>query len=139
MATALWPLQQAVYAKLTADTTLMGLVSGVYDEVPEDVEFPYVTLGSITELPDDAHDRQGLTAQVVLHIWSKYRGYAEAARILAAMDQVLDRKPLAVDGFTDVSIAQAQHQSMRDSDPTIRHINVQYRVWMTVQTAQKEA
>ncbi|GGV80488.1 DUF3168 domain-containing protein [Streptomyces thermoviolaceus] len=139
MATALWPLQQAVYAKLTADTTLMGLVSGVYDEVPEDVEFPYVTLGSITELPDDAHDRQGLTAQVVLHIWSKYHGYREAAEILAAMDQVLDRKPLAVDGFTDISIAQAQHQSMRDSDPTIRHINVQYRVWMTVQTEEKES
>ncbi|WP_306186972.1 DUF3168 domain-containing protein [Streptomyces sp. MK5] len=134
MATGLWPLQEAVYAKLTADAALMGLVTGVFDEVPEEQPFPYVTLGSITEVPDDAHDRQGLTAQVVLHVWSKYRGYREAAQILAAVDAVLDRKPLAVDGFTDISVAQAQHQSMRDSDPTIRHINVQYRVWMTVQT-----
>lgn len=136
MATALWPLQQAVYGKLTADSTLMGLVTGVFDEVPEDQAFPYVTLGSITELADDAHDRQGLTAQVVLHIWSKYRGYQEAAQILTAVDQVLDRKPLVVDGFTDISIAQAQHQSMRDTDPTLRHINVMYRVWMTVQTGE---
>lgn len=138
MATALWPLQRAVYDKLTGDETLMGLVTGVFDGVPEQQPYPYITLGSITEVPDDAHDRQGLTAQVVLHIWSKYRGYYEAARILTAMDAVLDRQLLVVDGFTDVSIAQAQHQSLRDPDPTIRHINVMYRVWLTVQTDEQE-
>ncbi|MEU1908107.1 DUF3168 domain-containing protein [Streptomyces hygroscopicus] len=131
MTTALWPLQRAVYAALTADTALMALVSGVYDEVPEPAAYPYVSIGSITELVDDAHDQRGLTTDLVLHVWSKYHGFKEAAEILDALDAVLDRQPLAVEGFTDVSVAHQQHQELRDPDPEIRHINVTYRVWMT--------
>ncbi|MGP3686532.1 DUF3168 domain-containing protein [Streptomyces sp. IBSNAI002] len=131
MTTALWPLQRAVYARLTADAPLTALVSGVYDEVPEDATFPYLTIGSITEQVDDAHNQRGLAADVTLDIWSRYRGWAEAAHVLAAADAVLDRQPLAVDGFRDVSIAHEQHTELRDPDPAIRHISVTYRVWLT--------
>jgi hypothetical protein len=128
---ALWPLQQAVYAKLTGHAPLMALVSGVYDNVPENAAHPYVSLGSITENVDDAHNQRGLEATVVLHVWSKYRGYREASLILAQLDAALDRQPLDVQGFTDVSIAHQQHTALRDPDPDIRHINVSYRVWLT--------
>lgn len=131
MSTALWPLQQAAYAALTADAALMTLVSGVYDEVPEQAAHPYVSIGSITELVDDAHNQRGLNTSLVLHVWSKYRGFKEAAGILAALDTVLDRRPLTVTGYKDVSVAHQQHQELRDPDPEIRHINVTYRVWMT--------
>jgi hypothetical protein len=128
---ALWPLQQAVYAKLTGHAPLMALVSGVYDEVPEQVAHPYVSLGSITENVDDAHNQRGLEASVVLHVWSKYRGFKEAAQILAELDAALDRQPLTVAGYRDVSVAHTQHTQVRDPDPAIRHINVSYRVWLT--------
>lgn len=131
MTSALWPLQQAVVEKLRAHAPLTVLVSGVYDEVPEQVAHPYVSLGSVTEDVDDAHNQRGLEATVVLHVWSKYRGFKEAADILAALDAALDRQPLDVAGFTDVSVAHRQHQALRDPDPTIRHINVSYRVWLT--------
>ncbi|GAA3301302.1 DUF3168 domain-containing protein [Streptomyces cinereospinus] len=131
MTAALWPLQQAVVQTLRAHAPLMALVSGVFDEVPENTPHPYVTLGSITETVDDAHNQRGLEASVVLHVWSKYRGYKEASTILAALDAALDRQPLAVAGFTDVSIAHEQHTQLRDPDPDIRHINVSYRVWLT--------
>ncbi|GGV13577.1 DUF3168 domain-containing protein [Streptomyces spectabilis] len=131
MTSALWPLQTAVYAKLTGHVPLMALVSGVYDEVPEQAAHPYVSLGSITESVDDAHNQRGLEAAVVLHVWSKYRGFREAAAILAALDAALDRQPLTVSGYRDVSIAHDQHQQLRDPDPQIRHINVSYRVWLT--------
>lgn len=131
MTAALWPLQMAVVQKARAHTPLTDLVSGIYDEVPEGVQFPYVSLGSITENVDDAHNQRGLEASVVLHVWSKYHGFKEAATILAALDAALDRQPLTVAGFTDVSIAHQQHQELRDPDPDIRHINVSYRVWLT--------
>ncbi|MGW7598116.1 DUF3168 domain-containing protein [Streptomyces antimycoticus] len=131
MSTALWPLQKAVYAALTADTALMALVSGVYDEVPEGSAYPYVSIGSITELVDDAHNQRGLSTNVVLHVWSTQLGFREAAEVFAAVDAVLDRRPLTVEGYRDVSVAHQQHQELRDPDPEIRHINVTYRVWMT--------
>ncbi|WP_060877796.1 DUF3168 domain-containing protein [Streptomyces scabiei] len=131
MTTALWPLQLAVVGRLRADAPLTALVSGVFDEVPEDQAHPYVTLGSITETVDDAHNQRGLEAQMELHIWSRYAGYKEAADILAALDAVLDRQPLTVTGFRDISVAHRQHTELRDPDPDIRHINVSYRVWLT--------
>ncbi|WP_048574131.1 DUF3168 domain-containing protein [Streptomyces leeuwenhoekii] len=131
MTAALWPLQQAVYARLTGHAPLMALVSGVYDHVPETAQHPYVSIGSITETVDDAHNARGLEATVVLHVWSKYRGYREAAQILAALDAVLDRQPLVVSGYRDVSVSHRTHSEVRDPDPTIRHINVSYRVWLT--------
>jgi hypothetical protein len=128
---ALWPLQVAVVQKARAHAPLTALVSGVYDEVPDPAPFPYVSLGSITENVDDAHNQRGLEASVVWHVWSKYRGFKEAAEILAALDAALDRQPLTVAGFTDVSIAHQLHTEVRDPDPDIRHINVSYRVWLT--------
>lgn len=131
MTAALWPLQQAVYAKATGHAPLMGMVSGVFDEVPEDVAHPYVSIGTLTESVADAHNQRGLDVAVVLHVWSKYRGFKQAAQILAALDEALDRQPLTVAGFRDVSIAHDQHTELRDPDPQIRHINVSYRVWLT--------
>lgn len=134
MATGLRPLQAAVYQKLTNAPALMALVSGVFDEVPEPAAFPYVSLGSIIEFPDDAHDVQGLSATVVLHVWSDAPGFAEAYDIFAALDAALDRVPLTVAGFKDVCIKQASHSAVKDPDPKVRHINVSYRVTMNRST-----
>ncbi|WP_234329759.1 DUF3168 domain-containing protein [Streptomyces viridochromogenes] len=121
----------AIYQKLTASSALMALATGVFDEVPEDQAFPYVSFGSIVETKDDTHDRQGLFVTVVIHVWSKYPGNREAADIFSALDAALDRQPLAVAGFKDVSIWHEQHETLRDPDPSIRHINAQYRVRLT--------
>ena len=131
MTVALWPLQVAVVTRARSHAPLMALVSGVFDEVPEDTAHPYVTVGSITETVSDAHNQRGLDAQVEMHIWSRYDGYKEAAEIAAALDAALDRQPLTVTGFRDVSVAHVQHTELRDPDPDIRHINVSYRVWLT--------
>jgi hypothetical protein len=133
MATALRPLQTAIFGKLSASADLTSR-AGVYDEVPEPAPFPYVSFGSITETPSDAHDRQGLDVLVVLHVWSKAPGMGEAYDVFAALDAALDRVPLTVPGFTDVSIRHEQHQALKDPDPDVRHINAQYRVWLTRNT-----
>ena len=131
MTTAALPLQTAVRAKLLADSGLMDVIHGVHDEVPENAPFPYVVVGDVTEVPDDAHDRQGLTTTIILHIWSRYRGFKQALEILGHVDRVLDREPLTVSGFEDVSIAREFSQTLRDPDPEIRHIPVRFRVWLT--------
>lgn len=131
MATALRPLQTAIFTNLSASADLMSLVSGVYDEVPEAAAFPYVSFGAFTEVRDDAHNRQGLDVTVVIHVWSRYPGNGEAADVFAAVDAALDRRPLAVSGWTDVSIWHETHEFVKDPDPDIRHVNAQYRVWLS--------
>lgn len=131
MATALRPVQSAIFVKLAASSSLTPLVSGVYDEVPEPAPYPYVSFGSIQEFASDAHDRQGLEVLVTIHVWSEAPGMGEAYDIFAAVDAALDRVPLTLAGFTDVSIKHDQHQAVKDPDPSVRHINAQYRVRLT--------
>lgn len=129
MATSLRPLQTALYAKVTAAGARL------YDVVPEAAPFPYVSFGSIFELPDDSHDAQGLNALVTLHIWDKSASHAGVYDLFALVDAALDRVALAVAGFKDVQIKHTQHQTIEDPDPEIRHINAQYRVHMTRESA----
>ena len=128
MATGLRPLQTAVYAALTASPSLAGRT---YDQVPEPAPYPYVSIGSIFEMPDDSHDAQGLDSLITVHVWSKAPGFGEAYDIFADVDAALDRIPLTVAGFRDVQIKHTQHEAIRDPDPQIRHISAQYRVTMT--------
>lgn len=133
MATAAWPLQQAVYTRLSADGPLTAL-AGIYDEVPENAPYPHVAVGEVIEEPQDAHDGQGLTVALVLHIWSRYQGYAECMQILAHLDRLLDRRPLTVAGYTDVTVFREHSRMMRDPDPRLRHCPVRYRVWLSKET-----
>lgn len=125
MATSMRPLQTAIYGKLTA-----ALPGQVYDQIPEPAPFPYVQIGSITEFPDDTHDAQGLSATVVVHVWSMAPGPSELFDLFAAVDAALDRAPLSVAGFDQVYIKHTQHQTVPDPDPRIRHLNASYRVSM---------
>lgn len=127
MATALRPLQTAVFGKLNAHPLLTGRV---FTKTPEPAAFPCVTIGSITETPNDSHDAQGLESLVTVHVWSKASSQGEAYDYFAAVDAALDRVPFAVAGFTEAQIKHAQHQTVPDPDPDVVHINAQYQAHM---------
>lgn len=131
MAAALWALRSAVYAKLVGSPSLMSLISGVYAKVPDTVAEPYVTVGPITQLPDDDHGEDGAACEVYVNIWSRQEGFAQAAAIFDQVDAVLHRQPLAVTGWTKVSCALRAASEEADPDPDIRHMLAVYRVWMT--------
>jgi hypothetical protein len=126
---AVWPVQQAMYARLTADPDLMAMAQ-VYDEVPENAAYPHVLFGLFTEQPDDAHDRYGIDLDATLHIWSEYRGYREAAVIASHLNRLLHRQPLVVSGFTNVSVAAEYRNFLRDPDPNLRQGVMRFRVWL---------
>lgn len=126
MATLTDPLLRAVYGVLVDD-----LDHPVHDAVPENAPRPYVVLGEIIETQADAHDRRGVNAVLTVHCWSAYRGYREVAEMLGAVDVALHRRPLAVPGFRDVSVAATGRQFMRDPDPELRHGVARFRIWAT--------
>jgi len=130
VATALRPLQTAIYTKLTGSSALMARVSGVYDKVPEPATYPFVTIGAISESVDDTHDHQGLVSLVNVHVWSMAPGDSETYDVFADVDAALDRTNLTVAGFSQVFIKHTQHQTIPDPDPRIRHLSATYRVSM---------
>lgn len=125
-------IQKGLYAALTGDTQLVDLLAGdgVYDFVPERAPFPYIHLGEATETPRNAHDNWGRETLVTLHIWSQYRGYAQALTIAVRVMQVLDHQPLTVAGHHHIATRYVQLLTLTDPEPPgdIRHVPISFRV-----------
>jgi hypothetical protein len=129
--TALSELQTAITAKLKGDSTLMALITGVFDfaDVPAGQLMPYITLGDSTEVPDNALGQRGYEDTFTLHIWSRQKGFKQAQTILGRMNTLLDQKPLTLATQSHVSTMYEFTQSMNDPDDTsVRHMPVRYRL-----------
>ncbi|WP_432132752.1 DUF3168 domain-containing protein [Streptomyces tendae] len=124
------PVQSAVYARLRDDGTLAGMVTGVYDYVPEDVTYPYIVIGEATETPDNRHGGFGRQTVVTLHVWSRYQGYTQALRIGAQVTALLDHQPLTLPGLDWIATRFEFSQTLTDPEPPgdIRHLVLRYRV-----------
>lgn len=124
----LWPIQTALYARLSADATLDGRISGVFDHVPETQTFPYVVVGEATVTSQGAHDRFGARATVTCHVWSAYHGFSEALAIADDLVRLIDHQPLALDGHHTVAVRLEQTITMRDPDTDLRHVAVRFAI-----------
>lgn len=124
------PVQGALDARLRGDTELMDMVDGLYDYIPEDVPYPFIVTGDVIETPRNRHNGFGWETVVTLHVWSQYRGYAEALRIGARVTALLDHQPLAVPGLNHIATRYEFGQTLTDPEPpgNIRHLVLRYRV-----------
>jgi Protein of unknown function (DUF3168) len=97
--TALWPLQQAIFKRLSNDTALNEKVTGVYDHVTKETPFPYVTIGEPNVSPFETKTSYSENIPWVLHCYSMNHGKREVMEILNLMIQALTKKPWIVEGF----------------------------------------
>jgi len=124
----LGPIQKAVYDVLAGDATLGGLVSGVFDEVPEGTAYPYVVIGEALEVPAGSHDRFGRETVLTLHVWTDTRGFSRATQITSRIVALLDHQPLTIAGHHHVATRYEFAQQLRDTEPHLRHVPIRFRV-----------
>ena len=119
--TALWELQKAVYQRLSTDSQLMQLSTGVYDAVEEDLTFPYVTIGAPSTLNISTRTTFAEEVSVTLHSWSVANGKKESYALLNLIHQAIG-KGLSIEGpFRLLAVSRPELQVIDDADPRIRH------------------
>lgn len=132
-------LQVGIYELLTNDATLMALVTGVYDQVPEEATPPYVVIGEMLSTEDSVHNGHGRQTAVMLHTWTRERsfrpGNQAAAQLVALLTRRQDTLDTLVDDHTVYMAAHEFSQTLRDPDPEIRHRVDRFRIW----TRQEDA
>jgi hypothetical protein len=128
------PLQTGIHTLLTGDANLMGLIGGVYDGPPENVDGDYLTIDESAETPDNTHSGFGSITLWTLRIWTKARGHRAGLLIEARVRELLDHQKAAldllVDGHRVVAIRFATRGALVDPEPPgdTRHIPVTYRI-----------
>lgn len=97
-------LQKAIYEKLTGDSSLMAIVSGVFDYPPQSALFPFVTIGNIhsSDISNLASDVMAYSCDV--SIYSREAGHKQTADIMEIIYGLLHNRNVSISGKTLVVV-----------------------------------
>jgi len=120
-------LQKAIFQRLTAELSVP-----VYDAVPMDTPYPYVTIDSerVTNISPIA-GRKRQQRLVYLSVWSDYQGQAEVKRINGEIAAALDERALPLEDGRAVSVRLVSADSNREPDGRTYQGSVAIRVITT--------
>lgn len=111
-------LQKGLRSALVADADVTALVSSrVYDEPPQDVEFPYIRFGSIVPRSFDTDTKEGAEVDVVFECHSRSAsGRVEASQMAEAIQAALHRNEagVTVTGHNLVELIFEDYSAVRD-------------------------
>lgn len=129
-----WAMQKAVFDALRGDAALQGLTgqvpSRVFDHVPQglwrtpdaDGRFPpYLVIGFSTARDFDSKTENGCEQTLMVHTWSRYRGFREIKEIMAAVVDILDRQDLSVAGHNLIQLRFEFSDTFIEDDGLTRH------------------
>lgn len=122
-------VQAAIYTALTGANVCEGRV---YDQVPPEPVFPYLTIGD-EQLIDDS-DQCTDAADVIadIHAWSRPADGSKAeVKTIAAQAVAALKTIAAIAGFELVSVQHETTRVMRDPDGKTEHAVVTFRFVLT--------
>lgn len=64
---------------------LLGSPLRLYDELPDPVQYPFVWFGRHVSRPMDGEAAPLMEHDLTLHVWSRFRGRAQAREVLSAV------------------------------------------------------
>lgn len=101
---ALMEVQRALFTKLSGDGVLMGMVSGVYDNVPQNTPLPYVVIGDGNQNIRPADGMVVSECQLTLHVWAEAGGRKALLTLLNRLQALLHMGTLTLGGFQLVAL-----------------------------------
>ncbi len=129
MSSASYELQKAIYTALSAHAPLITLLGAprIYDDVPRDAAFPYVTLGETSVADWSTGSEDGLEHLMTLHVWSRATGEREVHLIMSVLRERLHDGALTIAGHRLVNLRQEFQGTRRDGDGETYHGIARYR------------
>ncbi len=115
---ASWALQKAVHVALTNASALTALVGGVrvFDDVPRDAAYPYITHGESVIRDWSTSTDEGHEHSISIHVWSQGAGRKQAHEILGVIARTFDSPALPLDGHRLISLHHEHAEVRRESD-----------------------
>jgi len=115
-------LQGAVVARLKAYPAVAALVGlRVYDHIPDNPAFPYISIGPVTEVDDSADCIIGSEVTFQIDAWSREPGFVQARRIANAVRAALHGQEFNLPTNALASFEFTYRRDFRDPDGLTSH------------------
>ena len=123
MADPSFALQVALFDRLAAEVSCP-----IYDSVPMDAAFPYVSLDYEVSSNDDPLAGRRDIRLFYLSVWSDFKGQEEVKRLMAEIDAATHERPLPLTTGRVVSIRVDRKQTNREPDGVTYQGSVTLRI-----------
>jgi len=121
-------LQSAIITKLKADPGVQAVVGQrVYDEVPPEPTFPYISLGDNQVLPDKADCIDGTEIYWQIDGWARDPTFPKTKQISKAVVACLDDQDLVVSNYAAIVVEIQTINYLHDPDGITRHVAISFR------------
>lgn len=126
---ASWVLQKGIYETLSANPEVTGLLGGsnIFDRVPADARFPYVTLGQTLARDWSTGTEDGREHILTLHVWSRAGGTRQTQEIIGAVNAALRDAVIPLAGHALINLRFEFADARRDPDGETVHGILRYR------------
>lgn len=124
-------LQATVIARLKAVSALSALVGvRVYDNVPSDATFPYLSWGPEQAIQQDAECITGFDISLQIDAWSRGVGLGEVKQIEEQVRLALHNYETEMTTNGLVSIEHTSTQFLRDPDGKTNHAVIEFSAFI---------
>ena len=124
-------VQNAVVAKMEQNTDLMDLVTGIFDEVPSEQDYPYIQIGDMVTTDASTYTRSKWDIDMDIKCFDKPAGlgYKTVNRIAGLVYNNLHEQTISVDGdFTIVGCKFVNSNRFRIGDT--RQVTITFLVYV---------
>lgn len=115
--------QKTLYSILTGDVTLMAMILGVFDHVPDNQAYPYVTIQAKPWIDRGSETWEGLSATITINVWYRRSGSGdlEVQKIQKRIDELLHDKDICIEGWNIVAFRRSMIDILVDPDNITLH------------------
>jgi hypothetical protein len=124
MADPSFALQVALFDRLEAEVVSCP----IYDHVPMNAPFPYVTIGTEISTNDDALASRREIRLIYLAVWSDFEGQEQVKLLMAEIDAALHERPMPLTTGRVVSIRVIRKQAIPEPDGVTYQGSVTLRI-----------
>jgi hypothetical protein len=124
------PLQTRLFEILSGDATLAELIGAdrVFDFVPENEPYPYITIGDMESRDWGSHTHDGFEFDAHIHTWTKASGRKQALEIMARVYQLLHNLDISITDFPTITCREADRRIPLDPDGRTYHGIQRFRI-----------
>lgn len=112
---------KGLYDKLTGNAPLMAIVTGVYNNVSQDSQLPYIRIQVERSVDSATKTEIGLTFDLIVDIWTTYAGDKQALDIADLVREELDQSSLPGVSAQSLSLAFQAYDTVVEPDGKTHH------------------
>lgn len=125
-------IQTAIFKALDGDSKLNKKISGVFDFVQQEQEFPYVSIGADNYGEFGSHTFDGLDGFVIIDSWTQGdAGRKDVKEIQAEVYRILHNANLVINGFCVIKMRREFVDTILDPDGQTHHGIERYSIILT--------